>query len=64
MLEAFIARVKITFFLALFLAPIAVSAWSKSLDRWLETNQRFEALPEVSQPVPFPGDVIALVNTD
>lgn len=45
MLEAILSRVKVASLMLLFLAPVAVSAWSKSLDRWMETNQRFEALP-------------------
>lgn len=45
MVEQFLCRLKVGVFIALFLSPVIVSAWSRSLDRWLEANHRFEALP-------------------
>lgn len=51
MIEQLASRIKITFLLALFLSPVAVAAWSKGLDRWLEASHRYDP-PQQIAPVP------------
>jgi hypothetical protein len=60
MLEQIISRVKVCFFLALFLSPVMVSAWSRSLDRWLESNHRFEPLPSTAFVAEVPVELAAM----
>ena len=49
MLEQLVARAKLTLFVVLFLSPVAVSAWSRSLDQWLESNPRYDPPVEADQ---------------
>ena len=43
MLEWIWSRVKVTCLLVLFLSPIGVQFWSKSLDVWFKQNQSYPA---------------------
>jgi len=51
MLEKLMARVKVMTLFALFMSPVAVSAWSMQTSAWLEQNHRFDAPPSVVETV-------------
>jgi hypothetical protein len=38
-------RVKVTFLVVLFLSPVGVQVWSKSLDGWFAENHTYPATP-------------------
>ena len=59
MLEYVVARIKVTFIITLFFAPVFAAAWNKQLDEWLRQNHRYEGSNQVLMQTDLPRPVNA-----